>query len=115
MAVYKSPDGVICNLDKFVSFEVKGVSSQTAQDDGPLFKLEGKTETGSLVIIWSDKGAESEAKCNKELNEIYEKLRAPAISDVRIERRLLEICGALNHIGKFTEVQAKLLATEEEN
>ena len=37
MAVYKSPKGVLYNLDKFVSYKVKSDGYQRAGEDGALF------------------------------------------------------------------------------
>lgn len=112
MPVYKSPEGVVYNLDKFVLFEVKPSGYHGQRDAGPLCELVGKTETDDKVTIYSDKSAESEAKCNAELDKICKELRKPAILDAQIERRLQEIYAALSKIGMFTEVQAKLLAGE---
>ena len=114
MAVYKSPQGVVYNLDKFVSFWVKENYDQRAGEAGPLWELVAQLETGEEVRILSDRRSGAEAKCNAELNEIYKQLAAPIkvvnILDAQTEGHLREIVASLSRIGKFTELQAKLMS-----
>ena len=70
MAVYKSPKGVLYNLDKFVSYEVKSDGYQRAGDDGALFKLVAQTETDREVPIYSANHRDAKKRCNDELDEI---------------------------------------------
>ena len=83
MPVYRSPEGVLYNLDKFVSYEV--TSDGYRSTDGALFKLVGQTETGSKVTIYSDKSHESEVKCNTELAKIHESLSRRASVSVVLD------------------------------
>ena len=112
MAVYKSPAGVVYNLDKFVSFEVKPGGYHGQRDAGPLCEIVAITKTDREVKIYSDKSSGSEAICQKELDKIYEALRKPTILYAQIERRLSEISASLGRIGMFTEAQAKLMAAD---
>lgn len=108
MAVYKSPQGVVYNLDKFVSCWVEDNYDQRSGEAGPLWELVAQLETGEKVKILSDRRSGAEAKCNAELDEIYKELRKPAILDAQTEKRLREIYAALSRIGMFTEVLAKV-------
>ena len=71
MPVYKSPDGVLYNLDKFVSYEVKVGGYQSARDDGPKCELVARTETDRKVPIYSAKHQDAGKRCNDELNKIH--------------------------------------------
>ena len=74
MPVYKSPEGVLYNLDKFVSYEVKTDGYQRSGEDSPQWQLLAKTETDREVKIYSGSHREAEIECRKELNEIYQAL-----------------------------------------
>ena len=52
MPVYKSSEGVLYNLDKFVSYEVKTDGYQRSGEDSPQWQLLAKTETDREVKIY---------------------------------------------------------------
>ncbi len=70
MPVYKSPDGILYNLEKFVSYEVKVSGYQSARDDGRKCELVARTETDREVPIYSAQHQDAEKRCNDELDEI---------------------------------------------
>ena len=95
MAVYKSPKGVLYNLDKFVSYEVKSDGYQRAGDDGALFKLVAQTETDREVPIYSANHRDAEKRCNDELNEIHhilsERVSVAVVLDAETRKSLCDI------------------------
>ena len=74
MPVYESPEGVLYNLDKFASYEVKTDGYQRSGEESPRWQLLAKTETDREVIIHSGNHREAEIECKKELDKIYQAL-----------------------------------------
>ena len=76
MRAYKSPEGVIYNLDNFISFQVT-----TSRRSGPVgeltsSKLVATTLTIESVVMLSSKNPE---ECEEALQVIYETLMKPLV------------------------------------
>ena len=95
MPVYKSPDGVLYNLDKFVSYEVKVGGYQRAGDDGPKCELVARTETDREVPIYSANHQDAKKRCNDEFNEIRrilsQRVSVAVVLDAETRKSLCDI------------------------
>ena len=112
MTMYRCPEGVSYNLDRFVSFKVKSSGYHQTGTAGPLSQLVAQTETLAEVTIYTDESIESEKKCNAELNKILHLLKqgvpVSVVLDNDTKADLREISSTLKKLYDLVELMKNI-------
>ena len=75
--IYQSRGGVVYNLDKFISFEVRGNTASGPEGQRSEYSLVATTENNAEIILYSGTHSEAEKECNDEMIEIRRVLLKP--------------------------------------
>ena len=80
--IYQSRRGVVYNLDKFISFEVRGNTASGPEGQRSEYSLVATTENNAEIILYSGTHSEAEKECNDEMLEIRRVLSKPLMVDL---------------------------------
>ena len=70
MYLYESRDGIIFNLNKFVSFQVLNDNVEGPGADKSMWSLVAQTESGTEFVLYLGDHAQAEEECKDELMRV---------------------------------------------